>query len=280
MSPVSLDLLASPRRREILRLVWRRERSAGEIHRELGDVTFGAVSQQLRGARRLRAGGGAAPGARPLLPGPPGGAGRRDGEAGAHVGRRSLPTQAARRARRRAARTQAPTRPESAPARRNSMSRPLPHSLERADPDPRASATSSFGTSPSPTAGPPGGGKARAIDPRPGGRLTIRYPNSRRGGRRGGGDRSTGGAVVYNFGFAERRADPSGGLARDDRRSPRIPGHPTATSGTSSPTPPSGPARAGMALPALGLRQRRLRRSPRSREWRRGLLARRLVGAR
>jgi DNA-binding transcriptional ArsR family regulator len=48
MSPVSLDLLASPRRREILRLVWRRERSAGEIHRELGDVTFGAVSQQLR----------------------------------------------------------------------------------------------------------------------------------------------------------------------------------------------------------------------------------------
>jgi len=42
-----LALVASPRRREILRLVWRSERSAGEIHRELGDVTFGAVSQQL-----------------------------------------------------------------------------------------------------------------------------------------------------------------------------------------------------------------------------------------
>jgi len=40
--------LAAPRRREILRLVWREERAAGEIHRELGDVTFGAVSQQLR----------------------------------------------------------------------------------------------------------------------------------------------------------------------------------------------------------------------------------------
>jgi DNA-binding transcriptional ArsR family regulator len=43
-----LDVLASPRRREILRLVWREERAAGEIHRALGDVTFGAVSQQLR----------------------------------------------------------------------------------------------------------------------------------------------------------------------------------------------------------------------------------------
>jgi len=43
----SLAALASPRRREILRLVWRRERPAGEIHRALGDVTFGAVSQQL-----------------------------------------------------------------------------------------------------------------------------------------------------------------------------------------------------------------------------------------
>lgn len=42
-----LNLLASPRRREILRLTWRHERSAGEIHRALGDVTFGAVSQQL-----------------------------------------------------------------------------------------------------------------------------------------------------------------------------------------------------------------------------------------
>lgn len=43
-----LAALARPRRREILRLVWSRERAAGEIHRALGDVTFGAVSQQLR----------------------------------------------------------------------------------------------------------------------------------------------------------------------------------------------------------------------------------------
>ena len=43
-----MNALASPRRREILRLVWTAERPAGEIHRELGDVTFGAVSQHLR----------------------------------------------------------------------------------------------------------------------------------------------------------------------------------------------------------------------------------------
>ena len=43
-----LQALSAPRRREILRLVWNRERSAGEIHHDLADVTFGAVSQHLR----------------------------------------------------------------------------------------------------------------------------------------------------------------------------------------------------------------------------------------
>lgn len=42
------DALASPRRREILRLVWNGEQSAGEIHRAMPDVTFGAVSLQLK----------------------------------------------------------------------------------------------------------------------------------------------------------------------------------------------------------------------------------------
>lgn len=51
--------LAEPRRREILSLVWSREREAGEIHRRVGDVTFGAVSQHLKvlreaGAVRVR----------------------------------------------------------------------------------------------------------------------------------------------------------------------------------------------------------------------------------
>ncbi len=41
------EALAAPRRREILRLVWDQERSAGDIHRALPDVSFGAVSQHL-----------------------------------------------------------------------------------------------------------------------------------------------------------------------------------------------------------------------------------------
>jgi DNA-binding transcriptional ArsR family regulator len=54
--------LAEPRRRKILSLVWDREREAGQIHRRIGGVTFGAVSQHLKvlrsaGALRVRAEG-------------------------------------------------------------------------------------------------------------------------------------------------------------------------------------------------------------------------------
>jgi DNA-binding transcriptional ArsR family regulator len=42
-----LEALAAPRRREILRLVWNAEKSAGDIHRAFPDVSFGAVSQHL-----------------------------------------------------------------------------------------------------------------------------------------------------------------------------------------------------------------------------------------
>ena len=48
MIPAALEVLASPRRREILRLVWNEELAAGTIHRAMPDVTFGAVSLQLR----------------------------------------------------------------------------------------------------------------------------------------------------------------------------------------------------------------------------------------
>ena len=44
----SFATLASPRRREILRLVWSAEQSAGAIHRAMPDVTFGAVPLQLK----------------------------------------------------------------------------------------------------------------------------------------------------------------------------------------------------------------------------------------
>lgn len=43
-----LTAVASPRRLEILRLLWNEERAAGEIHQAMSDVTFGAVSLQLR----------------------------------------------------------------------------------------------------------------------------------------------------------------------------------------------------------------------------------------
>jgi DNA-binding transcriptional ArsR family regulator len=42
-----LVALGAARRREILGLLRCGERAAGEIHRALGDVTFGAVSQHL-----------------------------------------------------------------------------------------------------------------------------------------------------------------------------------------------------------------------------------------
>ena len=48
MESAVLSALASPRRQEILRLVWAHELSAGDIHRAFDDVTFGAVSLQLR----------------------------------------------------------------------------------------------------------------------------------------------------------------------------------------------------------------------------------------
>jgi DNA-binding transcriptional ArsR family regulator len=43
-----LAAIASPRRREILRLVWDHEVAAGDIHAAMPDVSFGAVSLQLR----------------------------------------------------------------------------------------------------------------------------------------------------------------------------------------------------------------------------------------
>ena len=43
-----LAAIASPRRCEILRLIWRHELAAGDIHTAMPDVTFGAVSLQLR----------------------------------------------------------------------------------------------------------------------------------------------------------------------------------------------------------------------------------------
>ena len=48
LDPALLSAIASPRRREILRLLWHEELTAGTINAAFPDVTFGAVSLQLR----------------------------------------------------------------------------------------------------------------------------------------------------------------------------------------------------------------------------------------
>ena len=52
LEAAALTAVASPRRREILRLVWDREVAAGDIHAAMPDVSFGAVSLQLRALSR------------------------------------------------------------------------------------------------------------------------------------------------------------------------------------------------------------------------------------
>src|SRR6202011_330836 len=44
----AMEAIASPRRRQILRLVWAAERSAGEIASTVDEVSWPAVSQNLR----------------------------------------------------------------------------------------------------------------------------------------------------------------------------------------------------------------------------------------
>ena len=50
----ALQALAAPRRREMMRLLWSRELSAGELRLAMADVTFGAVSQHLRALREAK----------------------------------------------------------------------------------------------------------------------------------------------------------------------------------------------------------------------------------
>ncbi len=48
MSSSHLTAIASPRRQEILRLLWHGERTAGDLNAAMPDVTFGAVSLHLK----------------------------------------------------------------------------------------------------------------------------------------------------------------------------------------------------------------------------------------
>jgi DNA-binding transcriptional ArsR family regulator len=46
--PDLIAALSEPRRQSIVQLVLDRELAAGEIHRAIGEVSFGAISQHLR----------------------------------------------------------------------------------------------------------------------------------------------------------------------------------------------------------------------------------------
>jgi len=48
MNHSTINAISSPRRREILRLIWNKELRAGDIAEAMPDVTFGAISLQLR----------------------------------------------------------------------------------------------------------------------------------------------------------------------------------------------------------------------------------------
>ena len=52
LDPALISAIASPRRREILRLLWNDELTAGAINAAFPDVTFGAVSLQLRALQK------------------------------------------------------------------------------------------------------------------------------------------------------------------------------------------------------------------------------------
>ena len=53
LDPALISAIASPRRREILRLLWNEELTAGAINAAFPDVTFGAVSLQLRALQKV-----------------------------------------------------------------------------------------------------------------------------------------------------------------------------------------------------------------------------------
>ena len=44
----TLTILGEPRRQRILKLVWNKEMSAGDIAEDLSEISFGAVSQHLK----------------------------------------------------------------------------------------------------------------------------------------------------------------------------------------------------------------------------------------
>ena len=172
LDPALLSAIASPRRREILRLLWNEELTAGAINAAFPDVTFGAVSLQLRALEKA--------GLVSVRPqgrhryyrvqrerlGPVGRAARTD------VGRRALAPQDSGRIRK-----HAPRAPSAPPTRRRTEMTTLamPHRLERSILIQRR-ATSSSATSPTARGGRAGGARARRSTHAPAAPCCIVHP--------------------------------------------------------------------------------------------------------
>ena len=235
------------------------------------DVTFGAVSLQLRaltqaGLLRARAEWPESP-----VSGPEGGPRSGGKDARADVGRRALAPQAAR-----GARTDA-SRPARAQANRSStqtMRKPMPTLAHRLDRTivinaPREAVFRYFTDS---ARWATWWGAGSTIDSRPGGRIYIRYPE---------GTEVAGEVIevrpperiVFTYGYVSGSPIPAGKLARDHPARHRwrrdAPGADARVRERRGPRP----ARAGLALSALDLLERRGGR----RQQRRGRHGRRMV---
>ena len=169
-----LQTLGTPRRREILRLVWDGEKSAGAIHRALGDVTFGAVSQHLRLLQEASLAHGRRQGRHRFY------VARKDELGPARllarvpVGRRPVPAEAAGRARGEPPRSEATT-PAPAGTKETAMTA-LDHVLERTVLI-RARRETVFRYFTDNERFAAWWGTGSTIEARPGGTLSIRYPN-------------------------------------------------------------------------------------------------------
>ncbi len=207
METTVLAAIASPRRREILRLVWDRELSAGDIARSMPDVTFGAVSLQLRSLAEAGLVDVARGPAEPLLSGAPRSARSGQRHARTDVGRRAVEVEAGR-----GIRANTPRPETSAPAKedeREEIMMTLTHQVDRtvviqATP----AVVFAFLTETPRWAAWWGAGSE--IDARPGGQMKIRYPD---------GTEVTGEVIevraperiAFTYGYASGKMIPPGG---------------------------------------------------------------------
>ena len=213
------SVIASPRRQEILRLVWTGNTARETIHRAMPDVTFGAVSLQLRaltkaGLVRARAEGRSGSIRRSRRRCGPVGSGSQSACGTMHSGGSSSPPSWNRPA---AARGRDADRPRRDAGGNHDDRRPAPHAASTRSHrhDPGAARDRVPVLSPTPSAGPSGGAPARPSMRNPAESVYVRHP---------GGVESRGKVIeidapkrfVFTYGFVSGQADSRRQLTRDD----------------------------------------------------------------